>query len=207
MRAVEAGGKVRDQAVVRLLLNTGLRVQGLYALTWHDVMISERKGSVTVREGKGGKQRTVPLNPDARTALKSLGYEKHAGEDGLVFLGQRGPLTPRGVQTLLSGYLTRKMEDDGLEQLSPHLLRHTFCKNLVDAGVSLEKVAALAGHESLETTRRYVEPSLKDLERAVELIGEREGQGSVAWAPFGPRWSASRCAGAMEQILRPPSNP
>jgi integrase/recombinase XerC len=44
----------------------------------------------------------------------------------------------------------------------------------VDAGVGLEKVAALAGHESLETTRRYCEPSLKDLERVVELIGEEE---------------------------------
>ena len=51
-------------------------------------------------------------------------------------------------------------------------LRHTFCKNLVNAGVGLEKVAALAGHESLETTRRYCTPSLKDLEHAVELIGE-----------------------------------
>ncbi len=55
----------------------------------------------------------------------------------------------------------------------PHaVLRHTFCKNLVDAGVSLEKIAALVGHESLDTTRRYCEPSHHDLEKAVNLIGE-----------------------------------
>ncbi len=54
---------------------------------------------------------------------------------------------------------------------SPHKLRHTFCKNLIEAGVSLEKVAMLAGHENLETTRRYCSPSDHDLEAAVELIG------------------------------------
>ena len=48
------------------------------------------------------------------------------------------------------------------------------CKNLVDAGVGLEQVAALAGHESLETTRRYCAPSLADLQRAVDLVGEGE---------------------------------
>jgi site-specific recombinase XerD len=52
--------------------------------------------------------------------------------------------------------------------------RHTFCKNLIDAGVGLEQVATLAGHESLETTRRYCTPSRLDLERAVERIGEGE---------------------------------
>jgi integrase/recombinase XerC len=55
-----------------------------------------------------------------------------------------------------------------------HSLRHTFCKNLMDAGVSLKKVAALAGHETLETTRRYCQPSRHDLTLAVELIGEED---------------------------------
>ncbi|MEJ7638356.1 MAG: tyrosine-type recombinase/integrase [Singulisphaera sp.] len=65
MRAVERAGKVRDLAVVRLLLNTGLRVQELCTLTWKDVAISERKGLLTVRRGTGGKHRQVPLNHDA----------------------------------------------------------------------------------------------------------------------------------------------
>lgn len=58
-----------------------------------------------------------------------------------------------------------------LDEVTPHKLRHTFCKNLIDAGVSLEKVAILAGHENLETTRCYCSPSEHDLEAAVELIG------------------------------------
>jgi site-specific recombinase XerD len=97
-----------------------------------------------------------------------LGYEAHAGSSAPIFMGQRGHLTPSGVQRLLRTYA----HSAHLEALSPHRLRHTFCKPLVDAGVGLERVAALAGHESLETTRGYCTPSLKDLEQAVELIGE-----------------------------------
>ena len=61
--------------------------------------------------------------------------------------------------------------------LSPHLLRHTFCKNLVEAGVDLPKVAALAGHALLETTRRYCEPSLTDLAQVVERLAAERGEG------------------------------
>ena len=60
-----------------------------------------------------------------------------------------------------------------LKNLTPHMLRHTFGKNLVDRGVGLEKVAALLGHSSLNTTRIYVKPNQKDLEDAVdELVDE-----------------------------------
>lgn len=170
LRAVERGNQGRDLAIIKLLLNTGLRVQELCELIWSDVTLSERKGTLTVRSGKGGKRRQVPLNQSARSALLAMGYHRHAGQRSSIFAGQRGPLTPRGVQNLLSKYVTAA----GLEEVSPHTLRHTFCKSLVDAGVGLEKIAALAGHESLETTRRYCEPSLKDLQRVVELIGEDE---------------------------------
>jgi site-specific recombinase XerD len=81
---------------------------------------------------------------------------------------RRGRLPPSGVQRLLRAYAYAAH----LEALRPHRLRHTSCKNLIDAGVGLEQVATLAGHESLKTTRRYCTPSFKDLEHAVERIGE-----------------------------------
>ena len=87
-----------------------------------------------------------------------------------MFLGQRGRLTPRGFQLLLERY-TKAVN---LKDVTPHSLRHSFCKNLANAGVSLEKIAVLAGHESLETTRRYCEPSLGELQEAVELVSEEE---------------------------------
>ncbi len=167
-RAVERGGQIRDVAMVTLLLNTGLRLQELCALTWRDVQVTARTGLVTVTRGKGAKHRQLPLNAEARRTLVVLGYAVHAGSSAPVFMGQRGRLTPSGVQRLLRKYAHAAH----LEVLSPHRLRHTFCKRLIDAGVGLEKVAALAGHESLETTRRYCTPSRRDLEHAVELMGD-----------------------------------
>jgi len=169
MRLVEKEGDVRNIAIVKLLLNTGLRVQELCTLRWQDISLSDRKGTLVVNHGKGEKRREVPLNRDAREALMSLGYGQFMNPEQLIFKGQRGPLTARGVQFLLKHY-SSILKD----RITPHNLRHSFCKNLINAGVGLEKVAVMAGHESLETTRRYCEPSLLDLQQAVDLIGEME---------------------------------
>jgi integrase/recombinase XerC len=57
-----------------------------------------------------------------------------------------------------------------LQELTPHILRHSFAKNLANKNVGLEKIAALLGHASLNTTRIYVTPDTRDLERAVEQL-------------------------------------
>jgi integrase len=57
-------------------------------------------------------------------------------------------------------------------EVMPHTLRHTFAKNLVNSGMSLEKVAALMGHSNLNTTSIYTIPSALDLEHVVAQIGE-----------------------------------
>lgn len=170
IRAVERAGKPRDIAAILLTLNTGLRVAELCALVWRDIHMTDRHGTLTVRNGKGSKRREIPLNKDARRVLLLLGYREYAGKATPVFLGQRGRLTPRGFQLLLERY-TKPVN---LKDVTPHSLRHSFCKNLANAGVSLEKIAVLAGHESLETTRRYCEPSLGELQEAVELVSEEE---------------------------------
>ncbi len=167
VRMVEQGKNQRDLTIIQLLLNTGLRVSELCSLRWSDIKITSRKGRLTVRRGKGGKRREIPLNKDARKVLKDLGYSNHKGKQEAIFMGQRGPMTPRGVESMFRKYVAHTE----LDEVTPHKLRHTFCKNLIDAGVSLEKVAMLAGHENLETTRRYCSPSDHDLEAAVELIG------------------------------------
>ena len=123
-----------------------------------------------MRNSKGEKYREIPLNKESRNSFNAIDYKQYAGTDRLIFIGQRGNLTPRGVQLIFK----RLINNSKLEAVSPHQLRHTFCKNLVDAGVTLEKVAALAGHERLDTTKMYCKPSLADLIDAVELIGEEE---------------------------------
>ncbi len=170
LRAVEKSGNARDIAIVKVLLNTGLRVQELCDLKWNDIAISDRKGNLVVRRGKGEKYREVPLNKDAREAFILAGYSEHNNGSKHVFSGQRGPITDSGVQVALIKYAAMA----GLDRISPHCLRHTFCKRLIDSGIGIEKVAILAGHESIETTRRYCEPSKHDLQQAVELISTEE---------------------------------
>lgn len=157
----------RDALLVLFLLNTGLRVGEVVRLAQPDLTLSERKGQVVVR-GKGNKQRLVPLNNAARKAIRRwLHIRKEAGLANGPLWGTGEALTERTVQRAVA----RVAREAHLEDVTPHVLRHTFAKSLVDAGVGLEKVAALLGHSSIETTRRYVLPGEQELLQAVEAVG------------------------------------
>jgi site-specific recombinase XerD len=160
--------RLRDATMVTVLLNTGLRVGELCTLGLSDAYISERKGKVIVRAGKGGKQRVVPLNRQARRMLSQwLLYRPPVNTDAL-FVGQRSnAVSARSVQRAVG----RLAQAAGLEDVTPHILRHTFAKSLINQGVTIEKVAALLGHSDLNTTRIYITPGERDLEEAVGMLG------------------------------------
>lgn len=166
MRAVAASGNERDNALVTLLLHTGLRVGEVAALGLQDVEVNQRGGWVHVKDGKGMKARSVPLNVTARRALMRW-FEKRGKEPGPLFFGKRRDrLGVRGIAYLVARY----SRIAGLHGVTPHTLRHTFAKNLIDAGVSIDQVALLLGHETLDTTKRYTKASARDLENAVKTI-------------------------------------
>ena len=160
----------RDASLVLFLINTGLRLNEAVQLHVKDVQISERKGSVLVRNGKGGKQRNIPLNTDARKALQEWISVRPKSEFlwTIVEGANEEALSGRTVQRVLHRY----GRDAKIEELTPHVCRHTFAKNLVDHEIGLEKVAALLGHSSLNTTRIYITPSERDLELAVEHLSK-----------------------------------
>lgn len=167
LRAVQKEGNRRDEAVITLLLHTGLRVSEASNLRLSDIEISERKGQIAVRDGKGGKHRVVPLNADVRRALAEYLESRPEAQHHYLFVGkQKGQLKPWGIQYVTSKYAYLAK----LDNVTPHTLRHTFGKNLVDAGVSLDKVATLLGHKNLNTTRIYTRPSGTDLAQAVERL-------------------------------------
>jgi integrase/recombinase XerC len=160
----------RDASMTVFLLHTGLRLSEALALQLDDLQLSDRKGEVTVRQGKGGKSRTVPLNSAARKALQAWMEVRRPFKGSYLWIGMENggmsALSGRSVQRALF----RQGRAAGLERLTPHVLRHTFAKNLIDAKVGLEKVAALLGHSNLNTTRIYVAPNQSDLEQAVEKL-------------------------------------
>ena len=162
-------GRQRDAALVTFLLHTGLRLSELTALRLGDLQLSERKGSVLVRNGKGGKQRNVPLNTEARKAMQEWLDVRPASPSDSIWVAVESEsqgLSGRAIQRILQRYAQLA----GLELLTPHVCRHTFAKNLVNQDVGIEKVAMLLGHANLNTTRLYITPDEHDLESAVEKL-------------------------------------
>ncbi len=160
----------RDATLVFFLLHTGLRIQEMLDLQLADLEIGERKGKMIVRQGKGGKQRVIPLNSDACKTLQGWLVIRPETESLFVWVAVESEaneaLSSRSVQRVV----LRIGRDAGLERLTPHVLRHTFGKNLIDSGVGIEKVAALLGHANLNTTRIYITPNQSDLEKAVDQL-------------------------------------
>lgn len=121
-----------------------------------------------MRDGKGGKARNLPLNATTRQVLSAYLAIRPTRTPPPLFLSQRGAIGSRQLQRLLKKYSRQAGLDS--EAVTTHSLRHTFGKNLVDSGVSLDQVAQLMGHANLNTTRVYTTPGRSDLERAVERI-------------------------------------
>jgi integrase/recombinase XerC len=150
-------------AIVQMMLGAGLRISEVAALRVEDAEINDRSGWVRVRLGKGMKARSIPLSLRVRKALEAYLKKRPDEDETDLFLGQRGPLSEWGIHAVVKKYAYQAR----LEGVTAHNLRHTFAKNLVDTGTPLDQVAILLGHESLDTTRVYTQPSERDLERAV----------------------------------------
>ena len=150
----------RDRAMVALMRYSGLRVGEVSALDLEDLGLD----CVRVREGKGGRDRTVPLVPPVQVALADWLTQRGA-EAGPVFPGVRGP---RFSRVTISRSLNRAAKAAGVPHLTPHQLRHTFGTEMTQAGVELAYLQALMGHSDPATTMRYVQVTGHNLQAAMQ---------------------------------------
>ena len=179
LRAVRKSGNLRDLAIITMLLHTGIRVGELCNLRVSDISLSRNSNMITIREGKGTKRRTVPLNSTVIGVLKD--YLKSLEDNGqtvavagpnpekhrFLFYGQkRMPLTDRGVRYIIKKYAYIAK----IEHLSPHVFRHTCAKNLIDAGQPIDRVSRILGHSNINTTSVYTMPTEQDLHITMESI-------------------------------------
>ena len=146
-------GCVRDRAWFALMVRGGLRVGEVVTLKVGDVLNpseGERPARVRV-EGKGRKERVVWLSADAYAVLAELLAECGESPSAPIFLNQRGkPLSVSGIEWLLHGYGRQAGND-----LTPHQLRHTFARQLTEAGMPITSLGKLMGHSQIGTTQIY----------------------------------------------------
>jgi site-specific recombinase XerD len=167
LRAVEACPSARDRAIALTPFYAGARIAEVAALDVEDVKISARKGSLHL-VGKGEKSRDVPLVPELRQALQDwldVRSELAEPEEKALFVSARfgRRLSTDAIDDALHA-ITRKAGLD--DEITAHVLRHTYATVKVRNGVDLVTVKRLMGHERIETTLVYTQPSDDDLEKA-----------------------------------------
>jgi integrase/recombinase XerC len=151
----------RDRAILELFYASGLRLSELVGLDVEDVNLNSRMVRVL---GKGGKERIVPFNKSAESAIRAWlkdGWDQtptpssrsrtHRGTP--LFLNyQGGRLSTRSVDRLVRKYVAACSTRFGI---SPHALRHSFATHLLERGADLRAIQELLGHARLSTTQRY----------------------------------------------------
>ena len=155
---------IRDRAILETLYSSGLRRMELVALKLFD--LDHDRGTLMVREGKGRKQRTVPIGERALRWIDKYCREVRPGlvvppDEGHVFLTQRGGPFEEGSLTEHVRLYVRRAELG--KPGAVHLIRHSMATALLEGGADVRYVQAMLGHEKLETTAIYTHVSIRKL--------------------------------------------
>ena len=162
MPSAESPIGLRDLSMLRMLWATGMRVSELAALDLTSIDLQ----TDTVRcLGKGGKERLIPFGLHARSCLvryldDGRPYLERKREEPALYLNHHGErLTRQGFWLILKGY----SKAAGIEDISPHTLRHSFATHLLNNNADLRVVQELLGHSNISTTQIYTHVSRERL--------------------------------------------
>lgn len=171
---------LRDKAMLELIYASGMRVSELVSLNLDDIDLAHR---VARCAGRAGRERWIPLGRNALDALDTYLRDARGALDSFderaLFLNHRGRrLTRQGFWLILKTYARQA----GIEDITPHTLRHSFATHALQEGVDLRDVQRQLGHVSISTTQVYRQlseaasdgaPDMEDAE--LDLISRRTG--------------------------------
>jgi integrase/recombinase XerD len=154
----------RNYAIVVLLAYTGLRISEALSIKLSDMNL--QTGECIIRNGKGEKQRVILLNSRVTYAVKEYLKERNhsvvAQKSPYLFISRKRELLDRTVVNRLFKTYS--------QTITPHQLRHFFCTNAIEKGLSIHEVANQAGHSNVNTTLLYTNPDQKKLKSKMELL-------------------------------------
>jgi integrase/recombinase XerC len=173
-----AAEAARDQALFEILYGAGLRISEACHLDLHDIERDGASAIIKVRQGKGRKDRLVPLGKlglaavnayltlrpllqaEARPTAPRSPADARAVSVSALFLDHRGRrLDPREARRRLD----RREQRTGVRRISPHGLRHSFATHLLGEGADLRAIQEMLGHASLRSTQRYAQVDVDHL--------------------------------------------
>ena len=147
---------LRNRAIIETLYGSGLRVSELVDLRLSRLNL---KDGYLIVEGKGSKQRLVPMSPVASELILDYMEQRirgpiKPGNSDILFLNRRGAAMSR----VMVFYIVRDLATAaGIEKkVSPHTLRHSFATHLLEGGANLRAIQEMLGHESIATTESYI---------------------------------------------------
>ncbi|MCX6997609.1 MAG: tyrosine-type recombinase/integrase [Kiritimatiellaeota bacterium] len=155
---------LRDRAMLTLLYGTGIRASECAGLREQDIDWQDRTIRVV---GKGGHERTIPLNVEVRHIMKQYQFARGPLKSQEPFFRSRegGALSRNAVyERVRSTARAAQIE----KRVSPHRLRHTFATHLIRAGVGLVTVRDLLGHRLITSTQIYIHLTAQDLREAAD---------------------------------------
>lgn len=146
---------VRNRAIIETLYSCGLRISELINLKFSDLFFEE--GFIRV-EGKGSKQRLVPVSEKAQRELEFYLMERGSvipqkGHQEYIFLSKRGKAISR---ITVFHFIKQYAEMAGItKNISPHTFRHSFATHLLEGGANIRAIQQMLGHEKITTTEIY----------------------------------------------------
>ena len=153
----------RNYAIVTLMAYAGLRISEVLHLKKVDV--NTAASQIRVADGKGEKQRTVIINSKVISAIREYQRSDNVESDYLFHNSKGKILNASTINKVFDEFSV-----DGYH-IHPHMLRHFFCYNALESGAySINEVSNQAGHTSIKTTLKYLNPNLEQIKKKSELL-------------------------------------